>query len=101
MVALDTTVSPDLQMEGRARDLVRRIQVMRKEAGFEIIDRIVVTFDAGSELAAALEQYDEYVRTETLALEVREGLDLGMQTWSGEIAGEPVRLGVAKAAVVS
>jgi isoleucyl-tRNA synthetase len=101
VVALDTTVSPDLQMEGRARDLVRRIQVMRKEAGFEIIDRIVVTFDAGSELAAALEQYDEYVRTETLALEVREGLDLGMQTWSGEIAGEPVRLGVAKAAVVS
>jgi isoleucyl-tRNA synthetase len=101
VVALDTTITPDLEAEGRARDLVRRVQVMRKEAGLDIQDRIVLSYDAEAELASAIEQYGDYIRNETLALELLEGIDSDTDgdafLWSGEIAGEPVRLSVVRA----
>ncbi len=97
VVALDTVVTPDLEAEGRARDLVRRLQVMRKEAGFDIQDRIHVSYDAEPEMASAIEQFTEYIQAETLAVELVEHLDPTGHAWSGEIAGEPVRLSIKKA----
>jgi isoleucyl-tRNA synthetase len=68
LVALDTTVTPELRAEGLARELVRQIQDARKAAGFAIADRIVVTLGgADAELAAVLQRWGEMIRAETLA----------------------------------
>ena len=69
LVALNTTVTPELRMEGQARDLVRFIQDARKSAGFDITDRITVTLQpqAGLNLGDLLAGYSDYIRSETLA----------------------------------
>jgi isoleucyl-tRNA synthetase len=69
VVALDTVITPELKAEGLARELVRHIQQMRKDADFELSDRIHATYqtdDAG--LAAASQQHAGYIQQETLSL---------------------------------
>ena len=78
VVALDTTLTDELKAEGLARDLVRLIQDMRKDAGFAISDRIHTTYavngDGGADrLRAALAQYGDYVKAETLSVALSEG----------------------------
>jgi isoleucyl-tRNA synthetase len=72
LVALNTTITPELEAEGLARELVRNIQDARKSNGFAIADRISIYLDgvAGGTLAAALQTWGEYVRAETLADEL-------------------------------
>jgi isoleucyl-tRNA synthetase len=69
-VAVDTELTPALVQEGYARDLVRAINNMRKEAGLEIEDRIHLQYEtpADEEVVAALDNYADYVQQETLAL---------------------------------
>ena len=69
LVALNTTVTPELRLEGQARDLVRFIQDARKSAGFDITDRIVVTLRPreGIDLSELLAKYGDFIRAETLA----------------------------------
>jgi isoleucyl-tRNA synthetase len=69
LVALDTAITPDLEAEGLARELVRNIQDARKSAGFAIADRITLYLEGAlsANLQAALENWGEYVRNETLA----------------------------------
>ena len=82
-VALSTTLTPELEVEGRARDFVRLVQEARKAAGLELTDRVRVTYDpADAERAAAVEAWDEYVRGETLADSLAPG----------ETGGDPVRV---------
>lgn len=74
LVALDTALTPELTMEGLARELVRNIQDARKEAGFAISDRIVVFLDGAdgnAEVEATLRAWGAYVREETLADDLR------------------------------
>ena len=67
-VALDTELTPDLESEGFAREVVHHIQNLRKQSGFEITDRILVDLQSPSaELARALDQHREYICRETLA----------------------------------
>lgn len=66
-VAIDTAITPALRTEGLARELVRRIQVMRKDAGFNIEDRITTYSVTEGDLAEALSQWAEYVKAETLS----------------------------------
>lgn len=68
-VALNTTLTPELLLEGQARDLVRFVQDARKAAGFAISDRIAITLQpsGGADLAPLLDAHGEYVRSETLA----------------------------------
>jgi len=72
-VALLKELSKDLIGEGIARDLVRRIQYLRKEAGFQIDDRIETYYEAPSELAEAFRTKEEYIMAETLSTVLREG----------------------------
>ncbi len=65
-VALDTTLTPDLVLEGYARELVNKIQFSRKEQGFDIMDRIAVEWHADSEIGSALEAHGDFIRSETL-----------------------------------
>jgi isoleucyl-tRNA synthetase len=57
-------------MEGLARELVRRLQVMRKDAGFNIEDRIITYYVAAGDLAEAVTTWAEYIQTETLSLDL-------------------------------
>jgi len=69
LVALNTTLTPDLRREGEARDLVRFIQDARKAAGLDITDRIAVTLApaADLDLGPVLAAHGDYIRAETLA----------------------------------
>ncbi len=66
-VAVDANVTPELRAEGLAREVVRRIQAMRKEAGFEIADRITTYYQADGELAEVFRAWEAYIRAETLS----------------------------------
>ncbi len=69
-VAVDTIVTPGLRTEGLARELVRRLQVMRKDAGFNIEDRIITYSLAEGDLAEAVTAWAEYIKAETLSLDL-------------------------------
>ncbi len=66
-VALDVTVTPELEEEGNARELVNRIQKIRKDNGFALTDRIVVELTAHPGLAEAVNKYNNYICAEILA----------------------------------
>ena len=72
-VAVETDITPELRTEGLARELVRRIQVMRRDAGFNIADRIVTYGVAQGPLADALLAWGDYVKSETLSTELVSG----------------------------
>ena len=66
-VALDLTLTPELEREGLARELVNRIQNLRKDSGFEVTDRIRVTLSPNAALGEALRGHEAYVTSEVLA----------------------------------
>ncbi|AFL80970.1 Isoleucyl-tRNA synthetase [Aequorivita sublithincola DSM 14238] len=65
-VALDVTITPDLRNEGIARELVNRIQNLRKDSGFEVTDRIEVSLQNNEEIEVAVNQNLQYIKEETL-----------------------------------
>ena len=69
-VALDVTLTPELEAEGAARDLVNRIQNIRKERDYNVTDRIVVTVERHELVAPAIAQFSAYIMGETLADEL-------------------------------
>ncbi len=69
-VALDITITPDLQEEGNARELVNRIQKIRKESGFELTDRIVVNIQEYEPLKSSIINFSDYICAEILADEI-------------------------------
>lgn len=66
-VALDLEITPELKAEGLAREVVKRIQMFRKDSGFEITDRIAVSFPAKSEIANAVDSFKDYIASQVLA----------------------------------
>jgi isoleucyl-tRNA synthetase len=66
-VALDLEVSPELRLEGLARDLVRAVQDLRKSAGLDVADRIELAIKADGEVADAVTAHRDYLLGETLA----------------------------------
>ena len=99
VVAVDVTLTPELAREGLARDLVRRVQTLRKEADYQLDDRIVIYYDATDEPKAVLEEWADYIRAETLSLELVPGPvpgDVDRQE-SLVLGGQPLALGVKRA----
>lgn len=76
-VALDTRLTEDLVLEGWAREIVSKLQSMRKDAQLEVSDRIRVRYDLPAPGQASLSRHGDYVRAETLALDLSEGVDGG------------------------
>ena len=66
-VALDITVTDELKKEGFARELVNRIQNLRKSSGFEITDKVNITLASSAEMDGAVEAYQEYIKSQVLA----------------------------------
>jgi len=68
IVALDITVTEDLASEGLAREIVNRVQNMRKDKGFEVTDTIILRLELNDQIAKAVEQFGAYICSETLAI---------------------------------
>ncbi len=79
-VALEVELTPELKNEGMARELINRVQNMRKECGFEITDRIKITVEPQEEIAAAIDGFGEYVKTQVLADEITVAPNDGQAT---------------------
>jgi isoleucyl-tRNA synthetase len=80
VAAIDPTVTPELRREGIARELVNRIQRLRKEARFAVSDRIRLQVTGGTEIEQVVQGYKDYIASEVLATEVIAG---------GQVAGNP------------
>ena len=94
-VVLDTNLSEELLKEGFVRELISKIQTMRKEAGFEVTDKIHVTYQ-GSECAEEIfDAHAEQIGSEVLALDVKNAAPVGY-TKEWNINGESVTMGVEK-----
>ena len=73
MVVLDTNLTEALIQEGYVREVISKIQTMRKDAGFEVTDRIDVRYTCGEKLAAAIASGMDMIKNGTLALTVEMG----------------------------
>ncbi|WP_223032518.1 isoleucine--tRNA ligase [Hanstruepera marina] len=80
-VALDVTISDDLRKEGIARELVNRIQNLRKDSGFEVTDRIDVILQKDEKIVEAIETNMAYIKAETLTkeLEIKDQINNGIE----------------------
>ena len=70
LVAISTALTDELLQEGLAREIIRRIQTMRKDAGFRIEDTITTYFQADTPLLEVLSTWGDYIQQETLAVEL-------------------------------
>ena len=77
-VALDVTVTPELRNEGMARELINRIQNLRKSSGLEITDKITVVLTDTPEIRAAIENFGDYISAQVLATQIN--LDAGLNS---------------------
>ncbi|MDP3352844.1 MAG: DUF5915 domain-containing protein, partial [Flavobacteriaceae bacterium] len=87
-VALDITITDELRNEGYARELVNRIQNLRKESGFDVIDKIRLTVQKHELLDKAIKENEQYIKNETLTNELIsvEQLDKGTEIVFDEVS---------------
>ena len=96
VVILDTEVTPELAAEGLARDVIRVVQQARREADFDVSDRITLVVEASGAVAEAVEAHRDFVAAETLATSVQLGA-AGESGFAGEAGeGETVRVAVSR-----
>ena len=94
-VALSTELTHELVLEGMARELVNKIQNMRKEADFNVSDRIKLSVNTSSALVAeAFKTHRDYILTETLTTEVVESPGENAFSFDQKLNGEPATLSV-------
>ncbi len=96
-VAVTTVITPELADEGLARELVRRIQDMRRDAGFELADRITTWVAGDADVARVLASQGDYIRGETLSTELLgEAAPSGVHSAEQDLEGTRVTIGVRK-----
>ena len=93
-VVLDTNLTPALKEEGLMRELVSKLQTMRKEAGFEVADHIRIGYQNGGEAARVLNAYADGVRADTLADRIEEGVFGYTKDW--DLNGNAITLSVER-----
>ncbi|QOX63273.1 isoleucine--tRNA ligase [Anoxybacterium hadale] len=69
---LDTTITPELVSEGLAREMISKVQQLRKQKDFEMMDQIKIAYQADEEVQAALAEHKDYIMKETLAVDLIE-----------------------------
>jgi isoleucyl-tRNA synthetase len=94
-VVIDTKLTPELIEEGFVREIISKVQTMRKEAGFEVMDRITLYMDNNDKLAGIVAANDDKIKTAVLAEHIVLGQMAGF-TKEWDINGEDVIIGVAK-----
>ncbi len=95
-VALDTELTEELVAEGVAREFVNRVQALRKDAGFEVMDRINLGFEASQTLRDQLNRQAGYIRSETLAVGFSDSVFPDGHRMTVDIAGEQVTIVVER-----
>ncbi|MEA5004157.1 MAG: DUF5915 domain-containing protein, partial [Christensenella sp.] len=95
-VIIDTALTPALIEEGNVRELISKIQTMRKEAGLQVTDKIELSLKDNDKIADVVQNNEDQILSEVLALGVHYGsVDGYEKEWN--INGEKVTLGVKKA----
>jgi isoleucyl-tRNA synthetase len=93
-LALDTTITDELRLEGMARDAVRMVQELRKRSGLQVEDRIRLRYDGGPAWQRAFERFGDTIAAETLAVEVLSGRAAGLD---GDNEGGGLWIGLKRA----
>ena len=84
---LDTTITPELESEGLARELISKLQQMRKQNDYEMMDNIRIFVDADEDVKAAIETHKDYIMKETLAVSIEEKAGLDTVNLNGHKTG--------------
>ena len=96
-VALDITLTDELRREGVARELINRIQNIRKDSGFEVTDKIRVEIEAKELVAGAIEHFASYIASQTLAVEVKAVAEpAGGVVVDSDVDEEPLKIAVTR-----
>ncbi|MEO0085863.1 MAG: class I tRNA ligase family protein, partial [candidate division WOR-3 bacterium] len=96
-VGVNTLLTPELEQEGLARELVHKIQGLRKQAGFDVADRIILACNGTPRLAEAIRQFRDYISRETLALNIVEETPVGPDIIAEvKVNSEPAQLALRK-----
>ncbi|MCJ7605941.1 MAG: class I tRNA ligase family protein, partial [Dehalococcoidales bacterium] len=97
-LAISTYLTPELEAEGVAREIVHKIQGMRRAANYQIADHIIMYYEADAFFVQAISAFSDYIRQEVLAVEIDEGIpEDADQREAMRISGYPLELGVKKA----
>lgn len=96
-VGIDTELSEDLIAEGYAREFVNRIQNMRKDAGFDVVDRIKITYNSDAKFSEYVSKFANYISAETLCDSIEEGNANGEFKQEWEIGDYNCTISVRKA----
>ncbi len=88
LVILDTDITPELEAEGIARDLVRMIQQARKDSGLNVSDRIHLHLDASADILKAAKLHRDYIMEQTLTVDLSENKPEGALSFGGTAAGD-------------
>jgi len=95
-VALDVKLTEDLISEGYAREFVNRVQKMRKEADFNVTDRVNVYFNASDRIKKSITIKSKYIKQEVLAIELNEELKEGEYSKEWKIDDEIIKIGIER-----
>ena len=97
LVAVPTEISPKLQAEGMAREIVHRLQTMRRSAGFDIADHITTYYEGDAYIRQVMTDFADYIKQETLSRQLIQGVPKqDVFTESYKLGGYDVLLGVKK-----
>ena len=96
-IAIDTELTEELRLQGCARELVNRIQSMRKSADLNLTDRVIVNVNTAGETYKAIEEHTGFIKRETLADEINLSLQSKTSTWNDTftINGDAVTIGLS------
>ena len=96
-VMLDTDISPELEAEGTAREIVRRLQMMRRAAGFDIADHIIAYYRGDNYLGQVMADFADYIKQETLSEQLVAGVPgEGVFAESHKLGSREIALGVKR-----
>jgi len=96
LLGLNTLLTEELLSEGLARDLIRQIQELRKEADFEMNDRIHLYYEGSEKIKNVFSQHADYIKAETLSLDISDVVAENIFSKEVKLSGELVKLGVKK-----
>jgi isoleucyl-tRNA synthetase len=97
-VAVSTYITTELEAEGFAREIVHRLQTMRRNAGYEVADHIITYYEGGANFVQSISAFADYIRQETLSDDIEEGIpdDADLKE-EHKLSGYRISLGVKKA----
>ena len=93
-VILDTTITPELIKEGYMREFVSKVQQMRKDSDFNVIDHVAITVECDEELGLAIKDYEDRIKSDVLADSITFGADESAKEW--DVNGKAVKIAVKK-----